>query len=108
MEYIRLFDGETQGTGTTVSEAFRSDYTNQVESSLRFAGTLDGGVMKLQTLDPSVALTDATDSDWVDTDDTISFPSYSILPFQQLNLRLKATGLGASADFTVDLIKNKK
>jgi len=108
MEYTRLFDGEEQGTGTAVSEAFRSDYTNLVESTLRFVGTLDGGSMNLQTLDPSVALDDATDSDWINTDDIITFPSYSILPFQQLNLRLKATSLGASADFTVDLIKNKK
>lgn len=108
MEYTRLFNATTQGTGTAVSQAFRSDYNNLIESTLRFTGTLNGGTMNLQTLNPAVALADAVDSDWVNTDDVITFPSYSIVPFQQLNLRLKATSLGASANFTVDLVLNKK
>lgn len=107
-DFRTLFENETQGTGTAVSPVFRTDLSKETNVGLRIHGTLDSGTLKLQTLDPRVAVSDASDSDWVDTDDTISLPSFYTLPFQRLPMRLKATSLGASANFTVDLIHNLK
>lgn len=114
-DYIRLFDGETQGTGSSASIAFRTDdginAAKFMLPSLRIVGSLDSGTLKLQTLDPSVDLVDADNAvdsdDWVNTDDTIAIPSLYVAPVQRLWFRLLATNLGASANFTVDLILNK-
>jgi hypothetical protein len=107
-DYTTLFENEDQGSGTAVSPVFRADLSTETNVGLRIYGTLDGGTLKIQTLDPKVALADATDGDWINTDDTVEIPSYYTLPFTRLSMRLKATSLGASADFSVDLIHNLK
>ena len=107
-DFIRLFENEPQGSGTTVSEPFRCDQSKETDRSLRMVGTLDGGKLFLQTLDPTVSVKDAIDADWANTDDEIVLPSYELLPFQRVNLRLKAVDLGPDADFTIDLLLNLK
>lgn len=107
-DYIRLFENEEQGSGTAVSEVFRTDQDFETQRALRIIGTLDGGTLKIQTLDPSVEVSAAIDANWIDTDDTITLPSYWLMPFQRVNFRLKATSLGVNTDFTVDLLINKK
>lgn len=108
MEYIRLFDNETQGTGTSTSEAFTVNYDSTLKGGLRLAGTLDGGSIVIQTLDPSTSVQNASDSDWVSVQNTVMIPSYYEVSFTKANLRLKATNLGASANFTVDFFPNKR
>lgn len=108
MEYTRLFNNETQGSGTAVSQVFRADHNSSITAGLRFAGTLDGGTINIQVLDPSISVESASDSDWANTQDLITVPDYYHIDFTQVSIRLKATNLGASANFTVDFFPNKR
>ena len=62
MSYVRLFNAETQGSGSAVSSSFRTDGNINIAltmpTALRIHGTLDGGTLKLQTLDPPECLSE--------------------------------------------------
>lgn len=108
---ITLFDGQG-AAAELVSEPFNLNEkpSNFATPQLRTYGTLDGGSVVLQTRNPDVTNFTADNSyastDWQDTDDTVLEQGILALAISSLKVRLKASNLGASANWSAELIKD--
>ena len=107
--YKELFANQGE-VAEAVSEPFRLDaYANQLEDPiLRNHGTIDGGSIKLQSLDPAKNLQNADmaydSTDWQDSDDSVGAQGNYRLLRNRMYWRLKLTGLGASADLSSKVV----
>lgn len=108
---ITLFNN--QGTAAQlVSDAFELNEkpSNFARPQLRTFGDLDGGVVVLQTLNSDVNLSNADNSysstDWQDTADLVPEQDVVSLNITSLKARLKLSNLGASANWSAELVKD--
>lgn len=108
---ITLFANQGEIAGA-VSPAFQLNEkpSSITKPQLRTFGDLDGGSVVLQTLNSNVTLVTSDNTlnstDWQDTDDVVREQGILAMNTSSLNVRVKVANLGASANWSAELIKD--